>query len=273
MSATSKSPGNKAPLQTVFGMASFFVAALCTIPSPFFLGIILTPGFVSIAVMSFLGKRWSWVVGAGASGLTILLALVSFGSVFSQPNVEMVLATVLASLIVLMGAAFGLLGTGLVRLGMHRRSRSTGTAPTPWNNSRSDAGFRDRRKTAPETAAYVNPTVSHEHPNQWRSQQGSNPDSDASDGWQRFGRFASDGAYRMAKGSFFAWQEHRERVADRHSRAAMREKQAEASGKIPPLRFSTQDMERRKRQKENEEVRKARVTQARKYNNRNSPWF
>lgn len=275
MSTAHEPQAHQTPTAVLVGVGAFVVAALCALPAPFLLGIILTPAFTAIAVTSYLGKTWSTIAGAGASGLTALLALVSFGSAFGQPTVGMTVAVVLGSLVVLVSAALGFLGTGLIHFGRQRssvhRPRDASTASTPWKRSHAD--FTDAPATAPKPATPPYPTAFHQNPDSSHPQQASDPGPDVDNDRQRVGRVASEGAYRLAKGSLSAWQAHREHVTARRARAAEREAQAQRSGKVPPLRFTTQDMERRKRQKEDDEIRKARVTQARKYNRRNSSWF
>jgi hypothetical protein len=271
VSAAQEPHNHRTPSAVLFGVGALAAAAVCVIHAPFLLGIILAPAFIVVAVAGYLGKRWSTAAGAAVAALALLLALVSFGSIFDQPNAGMTVIAVLGSIAILAGAALGFLGTGLVLLGRRQAgnasSRSANSAP-PWRNS-SEAGLRDSRGAADGVFAAPCSGTSQFDSGQRPHPPTSVPDDNVKDDMSRVGQVATEGAYRLAKGSLSAWQMHRDRVADRRARAAKREAQAQSSGYIPPLRFSTQDMERRKRQKEDEEIRKARVAQARKYNRRN----
>lgn len=230
------------PGPVLAGVVALGLAALLSVPSPFFTGLLLVPAFGASAVLGYRRVPWAGFLGLAASAAALLIALVAAVASISQPTAVSTLLAAFGALLVGLCALVGGVASGVLVMYRHRLARAS-----------------DRPSGSPQPPATY---PSSPAPEQDATQPARASSQRRDDDFRRVGRATATGARALAAGGAAAWRTQRRRAAAREERGA---REAAARG---PSYFSTRAMDVRKRDREDAEIRKAQVAQARRYNNR-----
>jgi hypothetical protein len=233
----------RTPAAVLVGVSALVLAALLSIPVPLFAGLLLCPAFIASAALGYLSRRWGPIVAAAVSSATLLLAATSVLRVFVQQTSDLALFAAAGSFIAFLSAVCGY--AGAVSLWWGRRTKGATRAPAMPPAPTAGSPRRFPSSPTPFRSPQDNPSA---------PLQKDNLEDDAA----RVARAAATGARKAAAGTATAWRAYQRHAESARERADIRRQRREAE---------QQSREQAQRDREDDEMRRARLQQARDYNN------